>query len=211
MGRLHGERTGNTSSGEELPASFKGRRAALVEVEGTDEQSVEAMLERFVTELMECGSVVDAVLSMSAQDAQDLWAIRDSVAEIQAGMRPYVGFDLGVSPSKHDAVVRATKMALTRALPHCRSVFFGHVGDGNLHAVVGPCANADERGEVDRIVYGHLPTLDSSITAEHGVGRKRKGYLLQSRIQEDIRTMKVLKTAMDPNNILNPGRIFDMP
>ncbi|WP_458766302.1 FAD-binding oxidoreductase [Cupriavidus basilensis] len=197
--------------GRELPASFKGRRAALVEVEGTDEQSVEAMLERFVTEQMECGSVVDAVLSMSAQDAQDLWAIRDSVAEIQAGMRPYVGFDLGVSPSKHDAVARATKMALTRALPHCRSVFFGHVGDGNLHAVVGPCANADERGEVDRIVYGHLPTLDSSITAEHGVGRKRKGYLLQSRIQEDIRTMKVLKTAMDPNNILNPGRIFDMP
>ncbi|GAI58899.1 unnamed protein product, partial [marine sediment metagenome] len=119
--------------GRELPASFKSRRAALVEVEGTDEQSVEAMLELFVTELIERGSVVDAVLSMSAQDAQDLWAIRDSVAEIQAGMRPYVGFDLGVAPSKHDAVVSATKMALTRALPHCRSVFFGHVGDGNLH------------------------------------------------------------------------------
>ena len=195
----------------QLPPSFWGRRAVLIEVEGNDEVSTDSMLERYVSAQMENGALVDAVLSVSNQDAQNLWAIRDSVAEMQAGMRPYVGFDLGVAPAKHDAVVKGAKHELSRSLPRCKSVFFGHVGDGNLHAVVGPCASGEERAEVDRIVYGLLPPRESSITAEHGVGRKRKSFLLQSRTQTELNAMKTLKAAMDPNNILNRGRIFDMP
>lgn len=195
----------------QLPSSFRGRRAVLIEVEGGDEAVIESLLELYVMGQMESGTLVDAVLSVSHQDAQDLWSVRDSVAEMQAQMRPYVGFDLGVTPAKHDAVVRAAKRELLHALPQCRSVFFGHVGDGNLHAVVGPCASSEERAEVERIVYGQLPPLDSSITAEHGVGRKRKPFLLKSRTQAELDAMKTLKSAMDPNNILNRGRIFDMP
>ncbi|KAI3605376.1 D-2-hydroxyglutarate dehydrogenase (plasmid) [Cupriavidus necator H850] len=195
----------------QLPSSFRGRRAVLIEVEGSDEASIESLLELYVTGQMEDGTLLDAVLSLSNQDAQDLWNVRDSVAELQAGMRPYVGFDIGVTPGKHDAVVTAAKIELLRSLPQCKSVFFGHVGDGNLHAVVGPCNSREERAEVDRIVYGQLPPLESSITAEHGVGRKRKPFLLKSRTQTELNAMKTLKSAMDPNNILNRGRIFDMP
>jgi len=194
-----------------LPASFNGVRAALIEVEGDLDHTVDALLEMFVGDQLERGTISDAVVSVSSQDAASLWAIRESVGEIQATIRPYAGFDLGMPASGHDAFVADAKALLSRELPQCKSFFFGHIGDDNLHALVGPCRNAEERQVAERVLFDLVPALEGSVTAEHGIGRKRKPYLRHSRSDSDIAAMKAIKSVLDPNAILNPGRIFDMP
>ncbi|MDR6397497.1 FAD-binding oxidoreductase [Herbaspirillum seropedicae] len=194
----------------DLPRSFQGKRALLLELEGHSEQVIDGLLENFAAQQMEAGAVEDAVVSDSSQSAMDLWAIRDSVAEIQAGMRPYVGFDLGIIASRHDEFVTLAKARMEVEMPQCSVYFFGHIGDGNLHALVGPCASATERLAVESLIYSLMPPLESSITAEHGVGRKRKNFLDLSRSATDVDTMKRIKRALDPHSILNPGRVFDM-
>jgi len=203
--------TQHRSHGRRLPDSFKGLRAALLEVEGVDEQSVQALLETFIERQIEQRSIVDAIISVSSQDAASLWALRESVGEIQSTMRPYAGFDLGMPARGHDAFVAAAKALLARELPHCRSCFFGHIGDDNLHALVGPCHTDVDRHLVERLLFELLPAGQGTVTAEHGVGRKRKAYLGRSRSETDIATMKAIKSVLDPNRILNRGRIFDLP
>ena len=194
-----------------LPLSFAGKRAALIEIEGDSDAAIDDLLETFVSKQLEAGTLEDAVVSTSNQTAKDLWAIRDSVAEIQATMRPYVGFDFGIPARDHDRFVAEAKGRLAKEVPQCGSYFFGHIGDGNLHALVGPCASPAERSHVESLLYGLLQPLETSITAEHGIGRKRKAFLSLSRSDADIETMKRLKRALDPHSILNPGRVFDLP
>ncbi len=198
------------AAGRKLPATFAGRRAVLLEVEGSDDSALGGTLEQCLMQLVEAGMLEDVVLSSSARDASSLWAIRESVGEIQAGIRPYVGFDLGMSADAHDGFVDAAKALLEKRIPEVRSFFFGHAGDGNLHAVVGPCPTPKYRETVEHALYSLMPSMVTSVTAEHGVGRKKKRYLSRSRSADDIRAMKALKRALDPNLILNPGRVLDM-
>jgi FAD/FMN-containing dehydrogenase len=197
-------------TGPKLPAAFSGKRAVLIEVEGSADSALTALIEGFVSKQIEDGLIVDAVMSTSARDALDLWSIRELVPEIQKPIRPYVGFDLGLPANRHDSFVAAAKVRLAERLPGVRSFFFGHVGDGNLHALVGPCVSAKEQRLAESALYELLTPLSSTATAEHGIGRKKKNYLTHSRSRNDIETMKTLKRALDPNHILNPGRIFDL-
>jgi FAD/FMN-containing dehydrogenase len=198
------------TAGRSLPGGFAGRRAVLLEVEGGNDVALGDELEQCLMELIEAGTLVDVVVSSSSRDAAALWAIRESVGEIQAGIRPYVGFDLGMSADAHDGFVGAAKELLAQRIPHAKSFFFGHAGDGNLHAVVGPCATPEHRECVEEALYSLMPPMVTSVTAEHGVGRKKKRYLARSRSADEIRAMKTLKRALDPNLILNPGRVLDM-
>ena len=197
------------AAGRSLPAGFSGRRAVLVEVEGADDIALGDLLEQCLMELVEAGTLMDVVVSSSSRDAISLWAIRESVGEIQAGIRPYVGFDLGMSADAHDQFVSDAKNLLSQRIPHVKSFFFGHAGDGNLHAVVGPCTESDQRDCVEEALYSLMPPMVTSVTAEHGVGRKKKRYLARSRSPDEIAAMKTLKRALDPNLILNPGRVLD--
>ncbi len=192
-----------------LPAGFHGKRAVLIEVEGDSDSQLADLIEVFAARLLEDDLIEDAVLSASQRDAQDLWSMREAVAEIQARIRPYVGFDLGLPAKDYDRFATAAKERLSQALPQARSFFFGHVGDSNLHALVGPCRSAEEQELAENALYGLLKPLATSVTAEHGVGRKKKRFLAHSRSPAEIEAMKALKRALDPNRILNPGRIFD--
>lgn len=193
----------------ELPSCFQGKRIILIEVEGTSDKELLHMIEAFAEKQLADGLIVDAVLSTSERDALDLWKIREAVADIQLSIRPYVGFDLGMSANDYEQFAATAKERLTNVLPSARSFFFGHVGDGNLHVQVGPCPSATERAVAEDALYELLSPLKTSVTAEHGVGRKKKRFLAHSRSQADIETMKTLKRALDPHGILNPGRVFD--
>jgi FAD/FMN-containing dehydrogenase len=88
-------------------------------------------------------------------------------------------------------------------------MIFGHLGDGNLHIIVGVGdKSAAAKSEVQDIVYAGLTTRAGSISAEHGIGVQKIKYLPLSRSAEEIGIMKVIKQALDPNGILNPGKIF---
>ncbi|MDO8301449.1 FAD-binding oxidoreductase [Lacisediminimonas sp.] len=195
-------------AGRALPASFAGRPALLVEVEGESHDVLARLTEDFASELMEQGLVLDAILPASERDAQQLWMLRESIPELQAPIRPYVGFDLGMDPAGYESFVLLAKAQLQKDLPAVKSYFFGHVGDGNLHALVGPCRSPEEMQLAEQALYRHLKPLETCVTAEHGVGRKKKSYLASSRSAPDIAAMKAIKHSLDPLGILNPGRIF---
>ncbi len=88
-------------------------------------------------------------------------------------------------------------------------MIFGHLGDGNLHIIVGVGDDsADTREAVEETVYKGLTPRGGSISAEHGIGLQKKNYLSWSRSPEEIALMQTIKKAIDPKDILNPGKIF---
>ena len=86
---------------------------------------------------------------------------------------------------------------------------FGHMGDGNLHFAISAGGDESAHHRVNRCVYEPLEAINGSISAEHGIGLEKKDYLLLSRSAEEVQLMQRLKLALDPNGILNPGKIFD--
>jgi FAD/FMN-containing dehydrogenase len=86
---------------------------------------------------------------------------------------------------------------------------YGHIGDGNLHFSIYPGASRD-RDAVDELVYYPLQALHGSVSAEHGIGLEKKAYLKYTRSESEIALMRRLKRMMDPDNIMNPGKVFDL-
>ena len=86
----------------------------------------------------------------------------------------------------------------------------GHAGDGNLHVTVHHDDTPDKHDEMERLLYGMTREFDGSVSAEHGIGILKRPYLKLSRTEAELETMRMLKRALDPHNILNPGRIFTL-
>ena len=98
-------------------------------------------------------------------------------------------------------------------MPGCESVYYGHVGDGNLHIdawVPGLPEGQQPKGEMDQIVYGLVQQHRGSVSAEHGIGTTKREWLHLSRSPQELLLMRTLKKALDPNNILNPGKVLNM-
>src|SRR5437868_891397 len=94
--------------------------------------------------------------------------------------------------------------------PLAFTIAMGHVGDGNLHPSVYHEHTPEKHDEFEKLVYDITGEFGGSISAEHGIGILKRPYLKMSRTEEEIETMRALKRALDPKNILNPGRIFTM-
>ena len=97
-----------------------------------------------------------------------------------------------------------------KLFPEARIVAFGHLGDNNVHVSVGGIEWNDESiRSVEHAVYGCLESFAGAISAEHGIGLEKRAYLPISRSDAEIELMKSLKRMLDPNNILNPGKVVD--
>ena len=170
-------------------------------------------LQNCLSELLESEVLSDVVVAQSEQDNQDLWAIRDSVSEYGKVLGPIIGFDIGLpSPVMH-ATSQTMVTAIHQQWPNAVVLFFGHIGDSNLHVVVHVpgLANAQPHHEVDAIVYPLVEKVHGSVSAEHGVGLIKKPFLSCSRQPSEIALMQTIKQALDPHHLLNPGKIFDLP
>jgi FAD/FMN-containing dehydrogenase len=177
----------------------------LVEALGGDESTVEAAL----AEAYEQGLIADAVVAQSEAQRRQLWAMRDDVAQcFREG--PTIAFDVSMPISAMEGYVPAVTDRLRQTFQNPRCFIFGHMGDGNLHLVIGVgTLTAEVRRRVEAAVYEPLQTIGGSVSAEHGVGLEKKPYLAISRGPTEIALMRVLKRALDPKGILNPGKIFD--
>ncbi len=170
-------------------------------------------LQNCLSELLESEVLSDVVVAQSEQDNQDLWAIRDSVSEYGKVLGPIIGFDIGLpSPVMH-ATSQTMVTAIHQQWPNAVVLFFGHIGDSNLHVVVHVpgLGDAQPHRAVDDLVYPLVEKVHGSVSAEHGVGLIKKPFLNCSRQPSEIALMQTIKQALDPNHLLNPGKIFDLP
>lgn len=171
----------------------------------TDGQRFEAMLEQAI----EAGWILDAAIAQSVADAEAFWAIRDGIAEVLRDYAPTLNFDVSVPVADIGDCAARVHANLERDWPQLRALFFGHVGDGNLHVVVCRVPqDADSLHRIEDAVYSVVREQGGSVSAEHGIGRLKRDWLHYSRSEAEIALMRTLKTALDPQGILNPGRMI---
>jgi FAD/FMN-containing dehydrogenase len=163
---------------------------------------------------VEQGWASDGVISQSEAQAAQLWRLREGITESLAPYRPYKN-DVSVRISAMPAFLAETQALLAGAYPQFDVVWFGHIGDGNLHInVLKPDGTADAEfvgqcEQVTRLLGQSLERHGGSISAEHGIGLVKKGYLQGTRSEAEITVMRGIRRALDPNGILNPGKLFD--
>ena len=116
-------------------------------------------------------------------------------------------FDVSVPINAMADFLNQLESEIKALLPDTALLVFGHIGDGNLHLVFTVDRKEDKKTIYD-VVYRQVGAYNGSISAEHGIGMMKRSYLHQSRSREELALMKLLKQAMDPNNILNPGRVL---
>ena len=180
----------------------------LIEAMGGDPQSDHARIEQVFAESHESGLIEDAVIATSEAQRQELWAIRDDVEQVHQ-YKPVFIFDVSLRVSDMDAYVAQVNRGLEATFGEYTNFVFGHIGDGNIHFAVSAGEDENAQDGVKQAVYQPLASIGGSVSAEHGVGLDKKKYLKLSRNKEEIALMRTLKRALDPNGILNPGKIFD--
>ncbi|SDW65874.1 FAD-binding oxidoreductase [Roseicitreum antarcticum] len=171
----------------------------LIEVQGTDEAIDGARFTTFLEEMFEDGVIEDAVLSQSLTDVKAFWGVRDACSEFKLTLGPHLAYDVGLPTGKADEFAKACAAAIAAAVPGGRSVFYGHIADGNLH-LLGWLPDAPEQpaAALDAAVYATVQAFGGSVSAEHGIGTTKKPYLAHSRSAAEIALMRKIKVALDP-------------
>jgi FAD/FMN-containing dehydrogenase len=185
----------------------------LAEVEMKSEGDQAAVLEIF-EQCLEKGLVSDGVLSQSESQAKNFWRLREDISESLAKYSPYKN-DISVLISKVPAFMQDLDQILKKAYPTWEVIWFGHIGDGNLHInILRPSGLSKEDFVkecrlVDQMVFEAVRRQDGSISAEHGVGLTKKLFLTYTRSAQEIELMRGIKKVFDPDGIMNPGKVFD--
>lgn len=178
---------------------------AIVESMGTSEVRDDEEFEQVLQRLMQDGLAVDGVVAKSDQERESLWAIRGEVEWLVSGA---YNFDVSLRSADVGRYVDAVTARIEADLDDAYIAAFGHLGDNNIHVSV--LAGADDGPTVEKHIYESLRPFSGAISAEHGIGLEKRAYLSISRTPEEINLMRSLKTMMDPNNILNPGKVFEL-
>lgn len=189
-----------------LPQPFAAQHPmyALMEVLGDDGEH----LERLLMTAMEQGDVADAIVAQSTAEAQRLWKYREAVAELLSRMQPHAAFDVGIPMNVMDAFVAEMQSELCHSFPGQQHLFFGHLGDGNLHLLSGPFDSPADLLAAERRVYEAVGRVGGAISAEHGIGTVKKEFIGLSRSANELVLMKALKQLFDPHGVLNGGRVL---
>lgn len=181
---------------------------ALIDVDGKDEAALRAAVEEALGEAMEAGEVVDAVIAQSGEQARSLWKLREAPAEMTAHMHPPVNFDVSLPQVDIGRFAAACRAAFDARWPGHHSLFFGHVGDGNLHVTTDSQTINGEDEALEAVLYGLVQQFQGSVSAEHGIGLHKMPYLGFSRTPQELAAMRAIKQALDPLGLMNPGKVF---
>ena len=180
----------------------------LIEALGGDQEEDAGRFERVLAAEIEEERIADAVIAKSQAERDRMWALRDDVAQV-ARNAPIFTFDVSLKLNAMESYVAEVQEGLRARWPKSTLMVFGHLGDGNLHLIPGVGDGSGEaRHAVENIIYGALRKRGGSVSAEHGIGLEKRDYLAWTRNDAEIALMRTLKRALDPDNILNPGKIF---
>ena len=178
-----------------------------------DAENPQELLGRLLAPLIEAGSVADATISSNEAQAEAFWRIRDSLSEAErATFGPATQHDISVPVDLMPAFMIEAARKVEEAFPGASASGFGHLGDGNIHFHVraGARGKADwldrEGVEVTRLVHDLVTAAGGSISAEHGIGVMKRAEL--QRLSPDrVRTLRAVKSALDPKSLMNPGKL----
>ena len=185
---------------------------ALLEFEASTEEVANDALATF-EHCVEQGWVIDGVMSQSEAQLKNLWKLREYLSETISHWTPYKN-DISVTVSKVPAFLRDIDAIVSQHYPDYEVVWYGHIGDGNLHLnILKPESMSKDDffascAKVNKWVFEIVQRYNGSISAEHGVGMTKRDYLGYSRSPQEIACMKAIKAVFDPNGIMNPGKIF---
>jgi FAD/FMN-containing dehydrogenase len=187
----------------------------LEQSDAESETHARSLFEALLESALEDGLVDDAAVAESIEQSNAMWHLRESIplAQVEEGLN--IKHDISLPVSRIPEFVAGTDAALQAAVPGVRLVDFGHLGDGNLHynvqAPVGESAAdflRDKEPLVNRIVYDAVVAHGGSISAEHGIGALKREEMAQRKSPVALALMRSIKQALDPRNLMNPGRLL---
>jgi FAD/FMN-containing dehydrogenase len=195
-----------------IRAPLAGRHGmyVLIETQGADPATDQDRFERFMEGCLADGIIADAALAQSHEDARAFWAVRDATAEFSALMGKRTEFDLGLPIARIGACTADLEAALKARWPEAMIIFYGHLGDGNIHLQVAtPGVEPHPGHAIEDLVYAIMRDHGGTVTAEHGLGSLKAPYLGHCRTEAEIALMEKLKTTLDPRCILNRGKVLE--
>jgi FAD/FMN-containing dehydrogenase len=186
----------------------------LIELSSQAPSGLRETMEEILTEGMERGLVTDATIAESLDQAKAFWRIREMFGEVQRHMGGSIKHDISVPIAAIPAFIEEANAAATKLIPGARPMPFGHVGDGNIHYNVNQPIGADKAkflerwGDVNDVVFAVVKKYGGSISAEHGVGVMKRDLLPEYKNPVALDLMRGIKRLLDPNGILNPGKVL---
>ncbi len=184
----------------------------LIEFEAGTEQAMDDAFAAFES-AAEKAWLIDGVISQSNTQAEELWQYRERISESIAHYPPYKN-DIAVKPSQVGEFLTQVDNFVSHNYPSFENIWFGHIGDGNLHLNILKPSNMELEDfkqactQANPEIFNILKSFNGSISAEHGVGILKKPYLNFSRSETEIALMKAIKNTFDPKNLLNPGKLL---
>ena len=187
----------------------------LEQSDSEGESHARGLFEALLETALELGLIADAAVAGSLEQSRAMWRLRESIPLAQSLEGLNIKHDISLPVSAITRFVAATDAALNAAFPGARLVNFGHLGDGNLHynlqaplGADGPIFLRDCEAAVNAIVYDAVDAHGGSISAEHGIGALKRDELAQRKSPVALNMMRAIKRALDPQNIMNPGRVL---
>lgn len=175
---------------------------------GSEETENQQKLEKILAEFFENGTVLDAVIAQNGKQRSDMWKRREVAAEIALSRENYINNDIAVPLDSLGEFLTRAHNDLHRIDPGAQALSFAHLGDGNVHYTVWPSSgDATLHREIAASCEGIANDLGGSFSAEHGVGTAKLAAMQQFKDPVAIETMRAIKTALDPLNIMNPGKV----
>jgi FAD/FMN-containing dehydrogenase len=175
-------------------------------------------LEQLLADALQRGLATDAAVSASLAQFGALWSLREDVSESQAAEGPTIKHDISLPISRIPEFVEFMDSEIARQFPGVRLVCFGHLGDGNLHYNVSPGEAYAGRemheafraleGPINRAVHDAVAGRGGSISAEHGLGVLRRDESARFKSEVELRLMRAIKNALDPQGLMNPGKLI---
>jgi D-lactate dehydrogenase (cytochrome) len=196
------------------PVATKHPWYVLMEVSGQSSEGLRESVEQLLADGAEQGLVSDATLASSLDQANAFWHIRHILPEVQKPEGRSIKHDVSVPVAAVPDFLQRANAAVTALIPGARPVPFGHLGDGNIHYNISQPVGADAAqflarwGEVNAVVDRVVLSFGGSISAEHGIGKLKRESLVKVKDPVALDLMRGLKTMLDPNGILNPGKVL---
>lgn len=186
----------------------------LIELAGNASTELEGRLQATLEAAFEAGEAIDAAVAGSLEQRRALWSLRELMSEVQRLEGGSIKHDVSVPVALVPELIERASYAVRAAVPGARPLPFGHLGDGNIHLNISQPQDMDKAAflarwdEVNHIVHKIVIELGGSISAEHGIGRLKRDLLREAKDPVAYALMKRLKTALDPENIFNPGAVL---